>query len=141
MSLSSLAERPSPSRPAGAIALRIDGELRDLSAPVPSGALAEPVFRDDSEALALIHHDTAHLLAEAVKELWPDTQVTIGPAIIKQRERIKRQTIEYRCLQHRKLAAQHQPGDDARTPLIYAVSCAKCCDDGQGVQAHVRSLH
>jgi hypothetical protein len=45
-----------------------------------------------------------------------------APAIIKPRERIKRQTIEHRRLQHRKLAAQHQPPGEACTPLIYAAS-------------------
>ncbi len=55
--------------------------------------------------------------------------------IIKQRERIKRQTIEQRRLQHRKLAAQYQPSDETGPPLIYAPSCAKCSDDGQAERA------
>jgi putative transposase len=51
-------------------------------------------------------------------------------AIIKQRERIKRQTIEHRRLQHRKLAVKDQTPDDADTPLIYAAILGKCADDG-----------
>ena len=54
--------------------------------------------------------------------------------IIKQRERIKRQTIEHRRLQHRKRAAEHQPPDEADAPLIYAASCAKCSDDEHAAQ-------
>jgi putative transposase len=48
--------------------------------------------------------------------------------IIRQRERIKRQTIQHRRLQHRKLAAQYQPPDEARIPLICVSVCAKCPD-------------
>jgi threonyl-tRNA synthetase len=81
MNASQLAERSSMSYPDGTIALRIDNKLHDLSAPIQAGATVEPVSRDDPEALDLIRHDAAHLLAEAVKELWPETQVTIGPAI------------------------------------------------------------
>jgi len=44
-------------------------------------AAIEIVLRDDEEALDLIRHDTAHIMAEAVQELWPGTQVTIGPSI------------------------------------------------------------
>jgi hypothetical protein len=59
-----------------------------------------------------------------------------APAIIKRRERIKRQTLEYRRLQPRRLAASISIPDEARTPLIDAASCAKCSDDGQGVLGH-----
>lgn len=63
------------------VAMRIDGELRDLSDKVPDGAAIAFVTRDDPAALEMIRHDAAHVMAEAVQELWPDTQVTIGPAI------------------------------------------------------------
>jgi threonyl-tRNA synthetase len=63
-----------------AVAIAIDGELRDLSDAVSSGKL-EILTRDDPRALELIRHDCAHVLAEAVQEIWPDTQVTIGPVI------------------------------------------------------------
>ena len=67
---------------------------------------------------------------ESLSDVTPaDPYFGRAPAIIKQRERIKQQTIEHRRLQHRKLAAQHQTPDEARTPLFYAPSCAKCSDD------------
>jgi len=64
-----------------ALAVRVDGELRDLSAPLPDGAEIAVVTDRDDEALALIRHDAAHVLATAVVELWPGTKVSIGPAI------------------------------------------------------------
>lgn len=63
-----------------AVAIALDGELRDLCDPVADG-LIEIVTRDDPRALELIRHDAAHVMAEAVQELWPGTQVTIGPVI------------------------------------------------------------
>jgi len=63
------------------VAMKLDGVLADLSDPVPDGATVAFVKRDDPAALELIRHDAAHVLAEAVQELWPDTQVTIGPVI------------------------------------------------------------
>jgi threonyl-tRNA synthetase len=64
-----------------AVAIRIDGELRDLTRSIDQDAAVEIVTRDTPDGLELLRHDAAHVLAEAVKELWPDTQVTIGPAI------------------------------------------------------------
>ena len=64
-----------------ALAVRIDGELRDLGREVEADATVEIVTRTDGDALELLRHDAAHALAEAAKELWPDIQVTIGPAI------------------------------------------------------------
>lgn len=64
-----------------AVAVAVDGELRDLSDPIEANAAIEIVTRDDPRALELIRHDAAHVMAEAVQELWPDTQVTIGPVI------------------------------------------------------------
>ncbi len=63
------------------VAIKINGELSDLSEKLSNDALVEFVMRDDEAALELIRHDCAHVLAEAVQELWPDTQVTIGPVI------------------------------------------------------------
>ena len=63
------------------VAMKIDGVLSDLGAEVPNGAVLEFVKRDDPDALEMIRHDAAHVMAEAVQELWPGTQVTIGPAI------------------------------------------------------------
>ncbi|MCH7822083.1 MAG: threonine--tRNA ligase [Proteobacteria bacterium] len=64
-----------------AVAVRVDGELVDLTRAIDADAVVEIVTRDSDDGLELLRHDAAHVLAEAVKELWPDTQVTIGPAI------------------------------------------------------------
>jgi threonyl-tRNA synthetase len=64
-----------------AVAVRVDGELRDLTRVIDSDASVEIVTRDSDDGVELLRHDAAHVLAEAVKELWPETQVTIGPAI------------------------------------------------------------
>jgi threonyl-tRNA synthetase len=64
-----------------ALAIRVDGELRDLAVPLPDGAEIGILTDRDSEALDLIRHDAAHVMAEAVQELYPGTKVTIGPAI------------------------------------------------------------
>ena len=63
-----------------AVAIAINGEVRDLADPVTDGKI-EILTRDDPRALELIRHDCAHVLAEAVQDLWPGTQVTIGPVI------------------------------------------------------------
>jgi threonyl-tRNA synthetase len=63
------------------LAYVLDGELRDLSDPIETSGSIELVTRADEHALELIRHDCAHVLAEAVQELWPGTQVTIGPVI------------------------------------------------------------
>jgi threonyl-tRNA synthetase len=63
------------------IAYALDDELRDLSDPVGRSGALEIVTRDDPRALGLIRHDAAHVMAEAVQEIWPGTQVTIGPVI------------------------------------------------------------
>ncbi len=64
-----------------AIAVKVDGEIRDLVRPIESDAAVEIVTRRSEEALELIRHDAAHVMAEAVQDLFPGTQVTIGPAI------------------------------------------------------------
>jgi len=63
------------------VAMRRNGELSDLSEKMVDGDSIEFVQRTDEAALELIRHDTAHVMAEAVQELWPDTMVTIGPVI------------------------------------------------------------
>ncbi|WP_196258716.1 threonine--tRNA ligase [Pelagibacterium limicola] len=63
------------------VAMRWNGELADLSDELEADGRIEFVLRDDDAALELIRHDAAHVLAEAVQELWPGTQVTIGPVI------------------------------------------------------------
>ncbi len=64
-----------------AVAIRVDGELRDLSAEISRDAAVEIVTRTSADGLEVLRHDAAHVMAEAVKELYPETQVTIGPAI------------------------------------------------------------
>jgi threonyl-tRNA synthetase len=65
-----------------ALGIRVDGELRDLSAPLPPGAKIEIVTaRDGEDALWLIRHDAAHVLAAAVMELYPGVKISIGPPI------------------------------------------------------------
>ena len=88
---------------------------------------------------AFVEHYNNQRYHESLNNVTPaDAYFGRAPAIIKQRERIKRQTIEYRRLQHRKLAAYHPSPDEARTPLIYAASCAKCSDDGHHGQHTMR---
>ncbi len=64
-----------------AIAVELNGVLKDLADPIENDAEIRIVTRDDETALELIRHDAAHVMAEAVQELYPGTQVTIGPVI------------------------------------------------------------
>jgi len=64
-----------------AVAVRIDGKLCDLTLPIERDVRLEVVTRTSPEGLTLLRHDAAHVMAEAVKELYPEAQVTIGPAI------------------------------------------------------------
>src|ERR1700729_3937341 len=64
-----------------ALLVKLDGELLDLGRPLEHGGAVQIVTRDSPEALDVIRHDTAHVLAEAVQELFPGTQVTIGPNV------------------------------------------------------------
>jgi threonyl-tRNA synthetase len=63
------------------VAIRVEGELWDLTRSIEDDSSVAIITRDSADGLELLRHDAAHVLAEAVKELWPDTQVTIGPAI------------------------------------------------------------
>jgi threonyl-tRNA synthetase len=63
-----------------AVVIRVDGELKDLTAPIERDAKVAIVTRDSPEAVEVLRHDAAHVLAEAAKELYPDVQVTFGPA-------------------------------------------------------------
>ncbi|WP_299392636.1 threonine--tRNA ligase [Pelagibius sp.] len=64
-----------------ALALRINGVLCDLNTLIEDDAEVEIVIDEQPEALELLRHDAAHVMAQAVKELYPETQVTIGPTI------------------------------------------------------------
>ncbi|MEO6225178.1 MAG: threonine--tRNA ligase [Sphingomicrobium sp.] len=64
-----------------ALAARVDGELRDINRPFDRDSRLELVTsRDEKDALELVRHDFAHILAEAVQNLFPGTQITFGPA-------------------------------------------------------------
>jgi threonyl-tRNA synthetase len=76
-----IAKGISPSLAKRTVAMALDGTVVDLADPIEQDAKIEFVSRDDPRALELIRHDAAHVLAEAVQELWPGTQVTIGPVI------------------------------------------------------------
>src|SRR3954463_12759478 len=64
-----------------ALAARVDGALTDLARPLEHDAsLALITARDEADALDLVRHDYAHVLAEAVQNLFPGTQITFGPS-------------------------------------------------------------
>ena len=77
----SLARALSPSLAKKAIALKLEGEVVDLRTPITKDASVEILTQQSEEALDIIRHDAAHVMAEAVQELYPGTQVTIGPVI------------------------------------------------------------
>ncbi|MCP4922598.1 MAG: threonine--tRNA ligase, partial [bacterium] len=64
-----------------ALAARVQGELWDLNRPLGDDCDIALITKDQEEGLEIIRHDAAHVMAEAVKELYPETQVTIGPSI------------------------------------------------------------
>jgi threonyl-tRNA synthetase len=64
-----------------AVAVRVNGVLKDLTAPIGEDATIAIITRESPEGIEILRHDAAHVMAEAVKELFPETQVTIGPAI------------------------------------------------------------
>jgi len=65
-----------------ALAARLDGQLVDLSRPIDRDArLGIVTAKDERDALELIRHDCAHIMARAVQEIWPETRVTIGPVV------------------------------------------------------------
>ena len=70
-----------PSLAKRAALVKLDGELLDVGRALERGGTFEVLTRDAPEALETIRHDVSHILAEAVQELFPGTQVTIGPAI------------------------------------------------------------
>jgi threonyl-tRNA synthetase len=76
-----LATSIAPSLAKRSVAMLVDSVLSDLADPITRDAAVKLVTRGDPEALELIRHDAAHVCAEAVQELWPGTQVTIGPVI------------------------------------------------------------
>ena len=74
-----IAEGISKSLSKKSVAISLNDELQDLADPIQNNGEIQIVTRDDPRALELIRHDAAHVMAEAVQELFPGTQVTIGP--------------------------------------------------------------
>ena len=66
---------------ATAIAARVNGELRDLACPLADGDQVEPVAIDSPDGLNILRHSTAHVLAQAVQDLFPQSRLGIGPPI------------------------------------------------------------
>ncbi len=64
-----------------AVAVQVDGEVRDIRLPVHDGETVRIITDRDPEALAVLRHSTAHVMAQAVLHLWPDAKIAIGPAI------------------------------------------------------------
>ena len=75
-----LAAAIGPGLAKAAIAVKIDGQPRDLATVIDHDSSAAIITRDSPDGLEILRHDAAHVMAEAVKELYPDTQVTFGPA-------------------------------------------------------------
>tara|TARA_B100000029_G_scaffold516097_1_gene626874 strand:+ start:5326 stop:7230 length:1905 start_codon:yes stop_codon:yes gene_type:complete len=76
-----LAKKISSSLSKLAVAIKIDNELKDLNFEIKKNCDVEIITKESSLGLEIIRHDAAHVMAEAVKELYPDVQVTIGPPI------------------------------------------------------------
>ncbi|MBT5032627.1 MAG: threonine--tRNA ligase [Proteobacteria bacterium] len=76
-----IAESISNSLRKKSVAIRVNSELWDLTREIDADSSVELITRNTEEGLEVIRHDAAHVLAEAVKELFPETQVTIGPAV------------------------------------------------------------
>ena len=75
-----LAAAIGPGLARAAVAVKIDGRPRDLSALIDHDAAVAIITRETPEGIEILRHDAAHVMAEAVKELYPETQVTFGPA-------------------------------------------------------------
>ncbi len=63
------------------LAAKVDGRACDLDAPVADGATVEPVPADSDEGRAILRHSVAHIMAQAVTDLWPDAKFAIGPPV------------------------------------------------------------
>ena len=76
-----IAEKISKSLSKQALIVSVDGELKDLSFSIQKDSSVKIITNKDKEGLDVIRHDAAHIMAMAVQELFPGTQVTIGPVI------------------------------------------------------------
>ena len=64
-----------------ALAVSVNGVLQDLTTPITTDSTVTIITAKDKDGLHILRHSCSHVMAEAVQELWPNTQVTIGPAI------------------------------------------------------------
>ncbi len=76
-----IANKISASLAKAALAVTVNGKTQDLSTPITTDATVTIITGKDKEGLEIIRHSCSHVMAQAVKELWKDVQVTIGPAI------------------------------------------------------------
>ena len=76
-----IANKISPNLAKAALAITVNGKTQDLSTPITTDATVTIITGKDKEGLHILRHSCSHVMAQAVKELWPDVQVTIGPAI------------------------------------------------------------
>src|SRR5687767_13829766 len=76
-----LAAAIGPGLARAALAVKVDGEVRDLGRPLGDGEQVALITARDPESLELIRHDTAHVLAAAILDLYPGTKISIGPPI------------------------------------------------------------
>lgn len=76
-----IAQRISEGLAKHAVAVRVNGTTTDLTTPITTDASVSIITTKDTESLDILHHTTAHVLAHAVKNLYPQAQVTIGPAV------------------------------------------------------------
>lgn len=76
-----IANRISMSLGKAALAVSVNDRLQDLTAPITTDSTVTIITAKDKDGLHILRHSCSHIMAEAVQELWPDTQVTIGPAI------------------------------------------------------------
>ncbi len=76
-----VANKISPNLAKAALAITVNGTLQDLTTPITTDATVTIITGKDKEGLHIIRHSCSHVMAQAVKELWKDVQVTIGPAI------------------------------------------------------------
>ena len=78
---SEIAEKISSGLAKAALAVKVNDTLQDLTTPITTDSTLTIITAKDADGLHILRHSCAHIMAEAVQELWPDTQVTIGPAI------------------------------------------------------------
>lgn len=76
-----IANKISPNLAKAALAVTVNGKTQDLSTPITTDATVTIITGKDKEGLQIVRHSCSHVMAQAVKELWNDVQVTIGPAI------------------------------------------------------------